>query len=102
MKYNTLVILIALLILSTIFGRLVTRYFSGLRELDATSNSKESAKMISDNINDYQFKNTTLEENRREIYKSVENTDYNIVIMNKSGTEIINSEVDKSKVNLKL
>ncbi len=102
MKYNTLVILIALLILSTIFGRLVTRYFSGLRELDATANSKEVAKMISDNINNYHFKNTTLEENRREIYKITEDTDYNITIMDKSGTEIINSKVSQSNINLEL
>ena len=102
MKYNTLVILIALLILSAIFGRLVTRYFSGLRELDATANSKEVAKMISDNINDYPFKNTTLEENRREIYQIAENKDYNVTILDKSGTNIISSKIEKSDIDLEL
>ena len=102
MKYNTLIILIALIILSFIFGRLVTKYFNGLRELDATANSKKLAEMISDNINDYHFKNTTLEENRKEIYKIAEDTNYNIMIMDKSGTNIISYKNDQSNSNLEL
>ncbi len=96
MKYNTLLIFIALLILSSIFGRLVTRYFSGLRELDATSNGKKVAKMVSDNINDYRFKNTTLDENRKEIYKVAENSNYKITIIDKSGSTLISSSINKN------
>lgn len=91
MKYNTFLILISLIVLSLIFGYLVTRYFNGFREWDLTANGKSVAKMVSENINDYRFKNTNLQENRREIYQMAENYNYMIGVIDKSGSYIIKS-----------
>ncbi len=103
MLSHLVIILISLTVIGVMFGYLVQNYYYGLKEWEATNNSRRVASLVSENISEgniFMTNDTEIGNTRSKINTIARSTDMDIGLIDKNGQMILNVPSIKADLSL--
>ncbi len=91
MLSHLIIIFISLTVIGLMFGYLVQNYYHGLKEWEATNNSRRIAKLVSESLSEGNLRSPNIEESKEKINTIARSSNMDIGLMNKDGEMLLNS-----------
>lgn len=95
MLSHLIIIFISLTVIGIIFSYLVQNYYFGLKEWEATNNSRRIAELVSENISEGNIRSKNIEDTSGKINTIARSSNMDIGLMNAQGRMILNAPTIK-------
>ncbi|MTI58985.1 MAG: HAMP domain-containing protein [Firmicutes bacterium] len=95
MLSHLIIIFISLTVIGIMFGYLIQNYYFGLKEWEATNNSRRIAELVSENISGGNIRSNKINEDSEKIKTIARSSNMDIGLMNARGEMILNAPTIK-------